>query len=244
MKIILCNRTGNVGKTTLAKNLFMAHLPGAKRIQIERSNTGDGKADAEVEINRIKQMSVELTATFDDEHFVVDLGSSSWPDVFPQLGELTNFCAVVDAWVVPCSTGTKMADSIMTVKDLISIGIEPSKIYMLPNNVKNITNYQADFEEIYALRKMGVKVANQAVLASDLYGLTKDRNESAQELALNRPADLKDRFADAKARRDRAAMVEVAKIETMYDLSVAAAKNLESVFADFVEQTGLVVEAA
>ncbi len=243
MKIVICNKTGNVGKTTLAKNLFVQHLPGAKRIQIERSNSGDGKADAEVEINRIKQMAVELTATFDDEHYVVDLGSSSWPDVFPQLGELTTFCKSVDAWVVPCSTNVKQVDAIQTVRDLISIGIEPAKIFLLPNKVQNVVNYKEDFEQIYSLRELGVKVANQAVLASDLYNMTKDRNESAGELAVSRPAGLKEQFAEAKARKDRATMVEIAKIETMYDMSVSAAKNLESVFADFVDQLGLTVEA-
>lgn len=243
MKMIICSKAGGAGKTTLAKNLFVPKLK-ATRIQIERSNSGDGKADAEVEINRIKKMSVELTATFDDEHYVIDLGATGWPDVYPQLGELTNFCKSVDAWVIPCgAVQRQLTDAVETVRDLISIGVEPGKIFLLPNNVKNVINYKEDFEQIYALRELGVKVSNQAVLASDLYDMTKQRNESAGELAVSRPSGLKEQLADAKARRDRAAMLEIAKVETLYDLSVSAARNLDSVFADFAQQFDLTVEA-
>ena len=228
-KCAVINLSGNTGKTTLTKHLLTPQL-GARRIQIEDTNTGDGEPDFELAAKKFQTLAAELNVSADEENFVIDIGASNAKAMIDHFSKLKSTRSSIDYWVVPVVSASKQkTDSINTVRALIEIEVEPKKIIVVMNNVEDIDSFEDDFRGIFALRKLGVVVADQAVLATDVFEMLKGDNRSVFDLA-NNPPDFKSLKQAARASSNASELDKVGRNMVMQDLAEAAADNLRSVF--------------
>lgn len=228
MLVAMLNFSGNTGKSTLSKNLFVPNLPGAKRITIETINSGSGGADLELSAKRFKDLAEELLIMGPDEHVVIDIGSSNIETVIRQLTAMTNFHQTIDFFVIPVTPEKKqVVDTINTVKALKEIGVDTKKIIVIANRVEDEENFSADFAPILHLaEKKLIQFSPVPVLESDLYGAIADQEKSVYELA----ADQTDYTAAIAAAPDRDAKLTLARAKVHQGMSVFTAKNLTDVF--------------
>ena len=148
MKIVVINLSGNTGKTTLSKHMFTPLL-GATRISIEDTNAGDGEPDLEISAGKFKQLAAEINASGDDESFVVDVGASNAKAMIAKFDSLASTTELINCWIIPVTPSAKqIVDSLRTATALSELGIEPSKITLLPNNVTDLESYETDFAQI------------------------------------------------------------------------------------------------
>lgn len=233
MLIAIASFSGNVGKTTLAKNLFMPQLPaGARRIQVEDINTADGKADSEITSESFRLLAQEINAAGPDDHLVIDIGSSNSKHMFQQISEMRRVREKIDFWVIPVVPGAKqMLDSFNVVKEFIAMGIKPEKIILIFNNVKNAKTVQSEFSDLLELRKGGVHVIDEPVLVSEVYDNLKGDDRSVFAIEEENPDfDALQEAARAKGPDGREELLEIAERMVVQDLAEFAAANLRRVF--------------
>ena len=229
MKIAVINLSGNTGKTTLAKHLFAPQL-NAKRVQIEDTNIGDGEPDLELAASKFKQLAAELNVALDDENFVIDIGASNAKLMVEHFAQLKTTRSDIDFWIIPVVPSAKQkADSINTVATLTRIGIAPGKIVMVMNNVTDTQSVEHDFSTILQLRDLGVNVADQVVLASEVFEMMKGQSETVFDL-VKTPPDFKSLLKAARANNDAQAVNQIGTQMVIQDLAESAADNLQAVF--------------
>ncbi len=229
MKVAVINLSGNTGKTTLSKHLF-APLLNARRVQIEDVNVGDGEPDLELAAGKFKLLAAELNVADDSDNFVIDIGASNAKLMIEHFADLKTTRSAVDFWVIPVVSASKQKmDSLNTANTLIKIGVEPSKIVMVLNNVTDIDSLEHDFAAIIGVRELGIQVANEAVLSSDVFEMLKGDVSNVFDL-VKTPPDFKALLKAARKADDKEAIKNVGVKMVMQDLVEAAAKNLRAVF--------------
>lgn len=240
MKLAVVNLAGLVGKTTLSKNLLVPNLPGAKRIEVENINAGDGVADASVKSKQFKALASELFVM--PGHFVLDIGASTIENISKELEYLDDLVQAIDLWVIPVVQGRVMVDSAKTAQLLVkTLGVEPSKIFILPNRVEDPETFESDFAEVLALKKGGIRVSSQGVLENALYDQLRGKQESIYDLVNNAP-DFDSLTRAAQESGDADEMKRIGELRVKTNVARRLVRNLNGVWADMTEQTGLVVE--
>lgn len=242
MKLAVVNLAGAVGKTTLSKNLFVPNLPGAKRVEVENTNAGDGVADASVKSKQFKALASELFVM--PGHFVLDIGASVIETIAKELEYLDDLVQVIDLWVIPTTVqGRMQADSAETAKLLVkTLGVDPSKIFLLPNRVEDPETFDVDFAKVISLKKAGFRVSDQGVLQNELYDKLRGEQDTVYDLVNNAP-DFGALTLAAQQSGDDAEMKRVGEMRVRNNVAKRLVRNLNGVWADMTEQTGLVVEA-
>lgn len=230
MKIVIFNFSGNTGKTTLAKHLFVPQIPGAQRITIEDLNVGDGQADVEIAAGKFRELAAQLNVADDDEHFVIDLGASAAKEMLVHFSTLRSTRRAIDFWVIPVTPAAKqVADTLNTIAALADLGISPASMVVVLNNVVDVAAFESDFALIAsASEKFGFSVAHQAVLSSEIFDTLKGRQETVFDIADDR-ADFKALRRELKG--DLAALEQLGRRMVIRDLAEAAVDNLRAVFA-------------
>lgn len=225
MKIAIVNLCGHAGKSTLARHLFCPQL-NATRIQIETVNSSDGTPDMEVAAKDFKELAAKLNIP--GGNFVIDIGASNIVSILDQLKGLRSTRNQIDWWIIPTMGTSKMkADSLMTVKALKDIGIDIKKIVMVPNNLQDSDEIKTQFESITSMRKGGIYVANEGVLASEIFDILKNGDQDVFDLVTNPPD-----FAALwkAARTDQKELERVGRRQVVQDLAEVAEENLRAVF--------------
>lgn len=229
MKIVVINLSGNTGKTTLSKHMFTPLL-GATRISIEDTNSGDGEPDVEISAGKFKQLAAEINASGDDENFVVDVGASNAKAMIANFDSLASTTELIDCWVIPVTPSAKqIVDSLKTATKLSELGIEPSKITLLPNNVTDLESYETDFANIYKARKVKFVVPENGILSTEVFTMLRDGERSIFDVVQNKP-DFAARKAELRAAGDEKGLMKLGHEMVLYDMSRHAAKNVQSVF--------------
>lgn len=229
MKIVVINLSGNTGKTTLSKHMFTPLL-GATRISIEDTNSGDGEPDVEISAGKFKQLAAEINASGDDENFVVDVGASNAKAMIANFDSLASTTELIDCWVIPVTPSAKqIVDSLKTATKLSELGIEPSKITLLPNNVTDLESYETDFANIYKTRKVKFVVPENGILSTEVFTMLRDGERSIFDVVQNKP-DFATRKAELRAAGDEKGLMKLGHEMVLYDMSRHAAKNVQSVF--------------
>jgi hypothetical protein len=230
MKVAVINLSGNTGKTTISKHLLAPLLPNAKRAQIEDVNTGDGEADASMAAKKFKSLAAELNVADDDENFVIDIGASNAKAMIENFSQLSSTRAAIDFWVIPVVSAAKQkADSLNTIKVLTEIGVSTDKIVLLLNNVIDTESVESDFSTILAVRKIGCHVADEVILASEVFEMLKGGNDSVFAIEAAKP-DFKALKKVARESGDPDALSVVGQRMVLQDMAEAACANLRAVF--------------
>jgi len=241
-KIAVASVGGGVGKTAMSKNLFVPNLPGAKRLEVENMNSGDGAADASIKSKQFKELASELFVM--PSSFVLDIGANTLESIAKDLEYLDDLVQAIDLWVIPTTPiGRLQADAGKTAKLLVkTLGVDPSKIFILPNLVNDPETYEADFADVISLKNAGFLVSNVGVLANELYDKLRGKNETIYDLVNNAP-DFAALTLAAQQSGNDAEMKRVGEMRVRNNAARRLVRNLNGVWADMVEQAGLQVEA-
>lgn len=226
-KVVVLNVSGNTGKTTLSKHL-LAPLLNARRVQIEDINAGDGQADAEVQAKQFAQLAAEINVLSEEKNIVLDVGSSTAGVMLGKFQELRTTRREIDYWVVPCVPSTKVVmDTVNTIRLLTNIGVPANQIIVIKNNVTDTYKLEKDFEAIDKLAPLGIHIADQAVLNSDVFEMLKGDERNVISMSDN-PPDFKAMKREAAGDEDKLRPIGVKIL--LQDMAEKAAENLRSVF--------------
>lgn len=137
MKIAVVNFSGNVGKSTVAHHLLAPRMHDAEVIPVESINSDESDGTQDEEPLRGKQFAEigEVLAILDDA--VVDVGSSNIEDFVVQMKKYRGSHEDFDFFVVPTVPAKKQQrDTISTIEALAGMGVPPTKIRVLFNQVE------------------------------------------------------------------------------------------------------------
>jgi len=149
MKIAILSNSGNVGKTTVSREVFAINMDNPVLIEIETHNAGN--EEFAKYLNDYKKFTAEQVQDFYEElmlndNVIVDVGASNMVAFFDKLSEY-GINNVFDKIVIPVTPDAKQQkDTLKTIIMLIELGTNPEIIYIVPNRVKSLINFEKDFE--------------------------------------------------------------------------------------------------
>lgn len=196
-KIAILNYSGNVGKTTIARDVFKHRLPDYELISIESVNS-DGKETLVIRGDHGDKIYTEILL---NDALILDIGSSNLESFFRSGAKEAEILGNIDIFVVPVTPEAKQQhDTVKTVRDLLGMGIPPQKIHVICNQVKEdpLNPVSSVFGKIQsAITQMGVHMdyAN-AISAHDLYS----GGQTLGEMLSDR--DYRSEMETAKAQND------------------------------------------
>ncbi|WP_429500472.1 StbB family protein (plasmid) [Robbsia andropogonis] len=213
MSIAIVNCSGNVGKTTVTRELLAPRLAHMSMRQVESINTDDS-AGAPVE--------VMIAARFDELHadlmrgtdFLVDIGASNVEEYLNRLDASAGSQEDYTCFVVPVEPESKqMKDTIKTINLLASLGVESNRIRLLLNKVELIKSEERDvtlrryFGQLFELHKRAKTFTlnlDALVPRSDVFALAAAAGRTIHDIAtdgIDYKAQLRD--ATSEAEKDR-----------------------------------------
>jgi len=212
MKVLTINSSGNVGKSFIAREVFLNNMEGnAKLYEVEEHNTGNNLF-AEYLQDRYENLVLKDEESIDEyfknlykeKNSVTDVGSSV---VFDFL-EKTSTIGVLEYYdyiVIPTNITTKeINDTLKFIEYLIdNYDIKKDKIVIFANKFSdeegsNIKNYDTLKEKLKALGIINIfkipfyknyaKIERKGVLTKDIVGKAEEFKEIAdEELAKDNP---------------------------------------------------------
>ena len=137
MKIAIINFSGNVGKTTIARQLLAPRMKNAQEFMVETVNASASDAETAAERLKGKQAGDLLQDLLLLDHAIVDIGASNVEDFVRWMAKLQGSHEVFDYYVVPViSTKKQQIDAVNTIETLFSLGIPAKKIRVVFNSVE------------------------------------------------------------------------------------------------------------
>jgi len=156
MKIALINNSGNVGKTTIAREVLGINMPEAVMVEIETHNTGNAKYEKvfkeyfKINATDIEELYAKLV---ENEDVILDIGASNILDFLRQLDQYAGLETLIDLFVIPTTGDAKqMQDTLKTINILLKLGIKQNKIVVVANRVNPI-NFEKDFKILLNAQK-------------------------------------------------------------------------------------------
>lgn len=170
MKIAVLNYSGNVGKTTIARDVLSYRLPDYEMISVESVNS-DGKESLVIRGEDGDKIYTEVIL---NDNLIMDVGSSNL-EAFLRSGEKeSEIINSIDIFIVPVTPEKKQqADTIKTIRDLLLLGVKPTQINIIFNQVDD--TFQSNIDEIFATilsahRELGISVdTKNMIFRHDLY---------------------------------------------------------------------------
>ena len=101
MKIAIINFSGNVGKTTIARQLLAPRMKNAQEFMVETVNASASDAETAAERLKGKQAGDLLQDLLLLDHAIVDIGASNVEDFVRWMAKLQGSHEVFDYYVVP-----------------------------------------------------------------------------------------------------------------------------------------------
>jgi DNA-binding transcriptional MerR regulator len=135
MKVAIINFSGNVGKTTIARQLLAPRMK-ASEFTIETINAGASDDDTKVERLKGKDFGSLQEELIQLDSAVVDIGASNVEEFIKLMRQFHGSHEEFDFYVVPVVSEKKQqADTINTIKALNGLGVPPQKIRVVLNRV-------------------------------------------------------------------------------------------------------------
>lgn len=163
MKLALINFSGNVGKTTLAKEVFQRHMK-CEIYAVESINSTSSEA---VKINSDDFAELQSKMLLEDD-LIIDIGSSNVEGLIDQIGQYYGSQDEFDYFVVPVIPENKqIADTAQTILHLVDrMEIPPQKIKVIFNRVQSISSESSKLSPINSLLKQ-LKIENNCTYVLD-----------------------------------------------------------------------------
>ena len=227
MKIALINNSGNVGKTTIAREVLGVNMSNAVVIEVETHNAGNTKYERVFnEYHKISATEIEdlYARLVENEDVVLDIGASNILDFLRQLEQFAGLETLIDLFIVPSTKDAKqLQDTIKTINILMNLNISPDKIVVVANRV-NPAEFERDFKILLNTQKeLGFRFSKDLIIREtsvlkDLELFGKTLNE-----IMNDDTDYLKKIVETKGTKEQAKWVKL-------DLAKRAS---EKVYQDF-----------
>lgn len=233
-KVAIVNLSGNVGKSTLGRNLFAPRM-GVKMLYSETINSNDGG-----ELISMRDDFEALQDHFlDNDVALLDIGSSTAEAFIRQMKRYEGSHKDIDIYVVPVVPDKKQQrDTIATVDTLVALGVNPKKIVVIFNNIEEGDSVENAFGAILAYAQAEKKCIvdrDLVVLSNPIYEKAKTLNFSVSDLAEKDEEALKDQ---RRASKDEAEKESLGQAIVATRIARGAKANLDAVYRRFVELVG------
>ena len=225
MKIAVLNFSGNVGKTTIAKNLLLPRLKETHFIAIESVNHGN-QDDIKIKSKDFSLLQDELLI---NDNIIVDIGASNIEETMKLMEQYKGSHEDFDYFVLPTVPDLKQQlDTIATVIKLLEIGIKPNKIRLILNLVNDSERIQSDFSHIFDfIKETKIKEPKLGIESSEVYPKLTAMEKTIDEILAM--TDLREKLKTAK---DESEKRQIASLIGIQRLAMTAKENLDEVFSD------------
>lgn len=163
MKICIVNSSGNVGKTTITRELIEPRLNDATIVEIESYNS----SNSQFGLKTVKYEGAEEFSNFyeyliSEDDIIFDIGASEIANFFVNAEEYSGAIDMFDIFIVPTRDNSKiMQDTAKTILFLRNQGIEDQKIKVVFNEVNRdvekefapLLNFDFDFDTNLFIKK-------------------------------------------------------------------------------------------
>lgn len=234
--IMVANFSGNVGKTTLTKNLLLPNITGVRIFAVEDVNAGYGQGEA-VQLSAEQTQAIleqVIEASFSSP-VIVDVGASNVSNFFAALSGYEGMQEYITKVLVPSEPSEKVqTDTVSTLRYLLdNLGFEPSKLVLVLNKAPAKIPLETVFAPLLAAaREMGVAVAGH-VPESDTFQIAANVGMTIHQLSEMDPKVL---LAQSK---ERAAQGGDPKEGVRLMLACASAKKLRGHLEALFFETGI-----
>lgn len=238
--VMVANFSGNVGKTTLTKNLLLPNMPDVSIFAVEDVNAGYNQGEA-------VQLSAEQTQAILEQVIeasfatpvIVDVGASNVSNFFAALASYENMQDFISKVVVPTEPSDKVqTDTISTLHYLTEkLGFDADKISIILNKIPPKQSAEVVFGDMMKqAAEMGVFVAG-AIPESETFQIASTLGLTIAELAGMDPKQL---MAESKAKADAGGDP---KQGVRIMLAAASAKKLKLAMDQLFAGLDILVEA-
>ena len=222
--IMVCNFSGNVGKTTLTKNLLLPNIGDVQIFAVEDVNAGYHQGEAvQLSAEQTQEILEQVVAASFTRPVVVDVGASNVSTFFSALAGYEGMQEYITKVVVPTEPSEKVqTDTVSTLNFLIdNLGFDPNKIALVLNKVPAKIPVDSIYGKLSnSAAELGVFVAGH-VPESDTFQIAANLGKTIHELAAMDPKQL---LADSK---EKAANGGDPKEGVRVMLGAASAKKLK-----------------
>lgn len=167
MKFAILNYSGNVGKTTIARDMLKLNLPDFRLVSVESVNS-DGKEETIIKGENGDALFAEMLV---NDKLILDIGSSNLEKYLERSLEDNELLTDIDFFILPVTPQRKQqADTLKTVDDLIRLGVLRSQLFLIFNQVGE-GGVEEEFGALLAaFRKADIKTdIRNSIRRHDLY---------------------------------------------------------------------------
>lgn len=231
-KFLVCSYSGSVGKTVVSSRLLHPRVPGAKFIALETINQSAADLGmAEVEQLQGKKVRELLEHLVLEDAAIVDVGASNIEQFFSEMTRFEGATDEFDMIVIPvCPDDKSWQEGLKTVESLLQIGVEPSRIRILPNKISEDPRDEIPAVFEYAKKKKIPMNPDAFIFESDVYGFLAAKRMSFNDLL----ADGRDYRSEARAATDPDERSRLARLHTWTAKAKPVQQNLDVAFEALV----------
>ena len=226
MKVAVINFSGNVGKSTVARNLIAPRINNATVIPVESINS-DGTQDEAIKGKQFGELQ-EALMLMDDA--VVDIGASNVEDFINLMRQYKGSHEDFDYFVIPTVPKQKqMRDTISTIDALAEIGVPAKKIRLVFNMVEIDETPERLFAgllEYHAAAKNFTLRPDAVIHVNDIYGKLKGAEQGIKDILAD-PTDYKEKTKMAKDADEKLHFAQMVGIKR---LAAGVVEELDAVF--------------
>lgn len=231
MKVAVINFSGNVGKTTIARQLLGTRM-NADEFAVETINAG--ASDESVRTSRIKgkdfgELQEDLMLM---ESAIVDVGASNAEDFVKLMAQFSGSHEEFDYFIVPVVSEKKQqADTINTIKTLARLGVPARKIRVVFNRVdpedsQNIDNLFAAVIGFHQAEKLFTLKREAVLFNNEIFDRLRALKKTVTEV-VNDATDYRALLREAKTDDDKHHAVSMVSAQR---LARSAQDNLDQTF--------------
>ena len=161
LNIAVVNNSGNVGKSTICDILLKPRLEGAQVVKVETINS-DGTNDEKISAEQFEEVLNKM-----DEHdcSIIDVGSSNIENFLLKMQEFKSSHEDIDYFLVPVTPSNKQqVDSVTTIQNLMTLGIEPERIKVVFNMANKKQAVTKEYTEFLSCIPSGISFSEYPVV--------------------------------------------------------------------------------
>lgn len=231
MKVAVINFSGNVGKTTIARQLLGSRMD-ADEFAVETINAG--ASDENVRTSRIKgkdfgDLQEDLMLM---ESAIVDVGASNAEDFVKLMAQFSGSHEEFDFFVVPVVAEKKQqADTINTIKTLSKLGVPAKKIRVVfnridPEDSQNINSLFAAVFGFHQAEKLFTLKRDAILFNNEIFDRLRQLRKTVADI-VNDPTDYRAILKEAKTEDEKHFAVSMVSAQR---LAKSANENLDHTF--------------
>ncbi|AIY44231.1 Stability protein StdB (plasmid) [Collimonas arenae] len=229
-KIAIINFSGNVGKSTLAKQLFAPRM-NAPEFAVETINAGGGD-NAATETLKGKDFGSLQEEMMRLDSAIVDIGASNVDEFVKLMGQFSGSHEEFDWFVLPVVSEKKQqTDTINTIKTLAGLGVPAKKIRVVFNKVAlddadDLTSHFSMLCGFHEAEKKFTLRPDAVLFSNEIFDRLRVLKKSVAEVV----ADETDYRAMMREAKDEDTKDYAISMISAKRLATSANKNLDDVF--------------